>query len=437
MNRFRIWIPIMLLIAAPAVLRAENASEAVSPSNSRPSPPVPNSGPADRSESERAEQEIESARRELKLQNKEAELEKERALLQEEEARLARKEAEIIGRSEENREKLAEARARALKEEAEARLAREKVRLAEGRVRTAEERIRLAGEKSEEARIRASESQHRTYRRIMLTIIILLVGYLLLFILVKVINSQIDELRVRHILRKNVIYFVNLLIIIFVLFIWFQHIGSLTIFLSAVGAGVALALQEVILSVAGWFVLLIKRPFEVGDRIEYGGVKGDVIDIRILQTSLLEIGNWVEADQSTGRIVHIPNSEVFKKVNFNYSRGFEFIWNEIKVLFTFESDWKRAEEIMLSRAGKKAEGMEAIVKRKIKRMSRRYMIHYGKLTPIVYVKIKDSGVELTLRYLTEARKRRGTEDEFSRLILEDFKKEESVNFAYTTYRIVK
>ncbi|MEA1928179.1 MAG: mechanosensitive ion channel family protein, partial [Candidatus Auribacterota bacterium] len=135
-------------------------------------------------------------------------------------------------------------------------------------------------------------------------------------------------------------------------------------------------------------------------------------------------------------IVNVPNSTLFKQPSFNYSRGFEFIWNEIKVLITFESDWERAEEIMLGYALLKAEKKERIVKRKIKQMTRRYMIHYGKLTPIVYINIKDSGVELTLRYLTDARRRRSSEDELNRVILYEFEKEDKVEFAYPTYRIV-
>ncbi|MBN2316286.1 MAG: mechanosensitive ion channel family protein [Sedimentisphaerales bacterium] len=180
----------------------------------------------------------------------------------------------------------------------------------------------------------------------------------------------------------------------------------------------------------------MRRPFQVGDRIELGEVKGDVIDIRLFQTTLLEIGNWVEADQSTGRIVHVPNSAVFKRENFNYSRGFEFIWNELKILITFESDWKRAEEILLEHGAEEAEEREKVVRSKINHMTKRYMIHYGQLTPIVYVDIKDSGVALSLRYLTEARKRRTTQDTLCRAILDDFDKEEKLNFAYPTYRIV-
>ncbi len=408
----------------------------------RESPPTEVSSAQEKAESARLE--ADSAQQEAELQAQSVVIEKKKAASELKEAILAKKEAEVVQKANVSEEKIQEAIARAEKEVAEARVARERARIAEEKMATAQDQVKLAGRELALARERVARveeerrgQQGALYSKLIKTGLVLLIGYLLIFGLIKLINSQIKGLRTQHLIRKNVIYFLNLLIILLIIFIWLQHISSITIFISAVGAGVALALQEVILCTAGWLVIMMRRPFEVGDRIEFGDVKGDVIDIQILQTSLLEIGNWVNADQSTGRIVNVPNSAVFKKPSFNYSRGFEYIWNELKVLVTFESDWKRAEEIMLRHAVARAEGMEEIVKRKIKRMSRRYMIHYGKLSPIVYVNIKDSGVELTLRYLTEARKRRSTEDEFSRRILEDFEKEEKVNFAYPTYRIVK
>jgi len=291
--------------------------------------------------------------------------------------------------------------------------------------------------KTSTAEQEAQKSHDLLKRRLLQTALIIFAGYLLIFILVGIINSRIKDLRLKHLVRKNVIYLLNFLMLLFAVFVWLRNISSVTIFFSVVGAGVALALQEVILCVAGWFLIIARRPFEVGDRIEIGGVKGDVIDIRLFQTSVLEIGNWVDADQSTGRIVNIPNSAIFKSANYNYSRGFEFIWNEIRILVTFESDRRRAEEIILSHARAVTVGMEDVAKKKIHAMTAKYMIHYEKFTPIVYTNIKESGIELTLRYLTEARMRRATQDELCRAILDDFAKEEKVNFAYTTYRLVR
>lgn len=274
-------------------------------------------------------------------------------------------------------------------------------------------------------------------KKLIQTILIILVGYVIIILFVGIINRRVKDIKARHLVRKKAIYFFTFVIIVVTFFVWIQKLDNFTIFIGVAGAGLALALQEALLCIAGWLLILLRRPFEVGDRIELGGVKGDVIDIHLFQTSMLEMGNWVDADQSTGRIVNVPNSAIFKKENYNYSHGFEFIWNEIKLLLTYESDWKRGEEIALFHANKYAEGMEEIVKKKIEHMTSRYMIYHGKLTPIVYVNVKDSGVELTIRYLTEAKKRRVSHDMLCRSILDDFAKESKIDFAYPTYRIIK
>ncbi len=273
--------------------------------------------------------------------------------------------------------------------------------------------------------------------KIIATVLFAVLAYLLLFLLVRIINRRVKNLKSRHTVRKNAIYLVNFFLILAIFFIWIQRFSSFTIFVGFLSAGLALALQEVILSVAGWVFIITRQPFEVGDRIEINGVRGDVIDIRLFQTILLEIGNWVDADQSTGRIVTVPNSFLFKYPNFNYNRGFEFIWNEIPLIVTFESDWRRAKEIIEKHGVKFAEGLDERFARKIDRMKDKYMIYFQKFTPIVYVDIKDSGVRLTLRYLTEAKRRRSTTDQLCQAILEDFSKEPSVHLAYNTFRIVQ
>src|SRR3989441_12617332 len=110
-------------------------------------------------------------------------------------------------------------------------------------------------------------------------------------------------------------------------------------------SGLAIALKDPVTNLAGWIFIVWRRPFEVSDRVEIGGHKGDVIDIRLLQFTLNEIGNWVNADQSSGRIIHIPNGKVFTEPVANYDKGFKYIWNEVPVLVTFESDWRQAKAI--------------------------------------------------------------------------------------------
>lgn len=388
--------------------------------------------------------EAEAAKKEAEVQKKTVELEKKKAEMKVQEAEVAKKEVEVVKEIATSREEIRKAIQKAEQKEKEAQAAQETVKITEEKMLAAQKKALLAEEELKLARERAAiaeskirQRQNIIYRKLLHTALILFTGYLLIFLSGSIINRRIKELRVRYITRKNVTYIFNFIIILSVVYVWIHNISSITIFLSAISAGVALALQEVILCIAGWFLILVRKPFAVGDRIELGGVKGDVIDIRLFQTSLLEIGNWVHADQSTGRIVNVPNSAIFKKENYNYSRGFEFIWNEIKILVTFESDWKRAEEIMLSHGKKEVEGMEEVFKKAIKRMTSHYMIYYEKMAPIVYVDIGDNGVALVLRYLTEARRRRTTHDNLCRAILNDFEKEEKINFAYPTYRIVR
>jgi small-conductance mechanosensitive channel len=114
--------------------------------------------------------------------------------------------------------------------------------------------------------------------------------------------------------------------------------------------------------------------------------------------------------------------------------GFEYIWNEIPVLITFESDWKRAKELMLAIAGEQAESLSTGAQNQIRRAARKYLIVAGKLTPIVYTSVKDSGVMLTIRYLVNPRMRRGTEQKIWEEILTAFQSEPQIDLAYPTIR---
>ncbi|NQT46998.1 MAG: mechanosensitive ion channel family protein [Candidatus Omnitrophica bacterium] len=265
----------------------------------------------------------------------------------------------------------------------------------------------------------------------------IVVIYIIALIVTRSINKRVHDLKRRYDMRKRSFYVAGLLMIGIVGIIWIKDLRGLTVVLSVIGAGLVVSLAEVFLCIAGWFLIITRRPFDTGDRIEFGGVKGDVIDIRLFQTSLLEIGNWVVADQSTGRIVHIPNSMIFKSPSFNYTRGFEFIWNEVKIVVTFESDWKKAKAIMVKQAQKEGNRIKEEVDKRIRHMSKHYLIYYEKLTPIVYTNIIENGVELSLRYLTQAKERRHTQDELCQKILDEFENEKGINFAYPTYRIIK
>ena len=215
---------------------------------------------------------------------------------------------------------------------------------------------------------------------------------------------------------------------------WFAGMQTLATFFGLLSAGLAIALKDPVSDLAAWAFILWRRPFEVGDRIQIGTFAGDVIDLRFLQFTLNEIGNWVDADQSTGRIIHIPNGRVFTEAVANYDKGFHYIWNEVPVLLTFESNWRHAKQILTRIAFKHAEHLTAQAEQELLAASRQYLINYTKLTPIVYTKATDSGVLLTLRYLIEPRKRRGTEHAIWEDILTEFAAQPDIDLAYHTVR---
>jgi len=275
------------------------------------------------------------------------------------------------------------------------------------------------------------------FLKILYSFFAIIIFYFLVVLTRRIINRTVKDLKRKHTARKYTVYVATVFCLLIIILIWVKQGRSITTVIGFMGAGLTLALHQPVTSVAGWLLILIRRPYETGDRVEIGNVKGDVIDIRLFFTSILEIGNWVDADQSTGRIIHCPNGKVFTDPIFNYTRGFEYIWNEIKIIVTFESDWIKAKKIIQEIANKDFVDIGETVRNKISRLSKKYMIHFEHLTPIVWTNIVDSGVELTLRYLTDARKRRSTQDLVSLEILEKFAQEKDVEFAYPTYRIYK
>ncbi len=182
---------------------------------------------------------------------------------------------------------------------------------------------------------------------------------------------------------------------------------------------------------------MLKRPFDLGDRVEVNGRTGDVIDVGAFHTTLLEVGEWVKGDQSTGRIVFIPNSEVFRHSVTSYTKGFPFIWSEFSVVVTYESDWQAAKDILLSQAEAEAQTIRAEVMERIRAMQHRYAIHYEHLTPTVYTTIADQGIELTLRFLSPVRQRRTIAHRIAEGILQAFAARKDIDFAYPTTRIYR
>jgi small-conductance mechanosensitive channel len=266
-----------------------------------------------------------------------------------------------------------------------------------------------------------------------------LLTVLLLFLarraVLAVVNRSVEDSAGRYRWAKvtaNVSFAIGLLVLIQV---WFTAIGSLGTFLGLLSAGLAISLKDLVADLAGWVFIVTRRPFDLGDRIQIGPHAGDVVDRRIFQFTIMEIGNWVDADQSTGRLIHIPNATLFTQPLANYIAGFPYLWNELTVLVTFESDWRKAKGLLRDVADEYTVDITREAHRPSNHGEQRFLIHYRKLTPVVYVSVEDSGVLLTLRYLCRPRERRGTAGELWEKVLDCFHAHPDVSLAYPTQRI--
>lgn len=281
------------------------------------------------------------------------------------------------------------------------------------------------------------ETSPAVSNKILLTLGVVLVLWLVRLIAVRIINQKLPEARHKYKWRKNLTYITAFLGILIVGRIWFQGLQSLATFLGLLSAGLAIALKDPVSDLAGWLFIIWRKPFNVGDRIQLGDVKGDVIDIRVFKFSVLEIGNWVRSDQSTGRVVHLPNHKVFSDSLANYTSDFEFIWNELEVLVTFESDWEKAKTILQELADQHLEEFVNTAQKQVRRAQKSYLIYYRHLTPIVYTDVRDSGICLTIRHLSNPRQRRSLSEALWEDILRSFAQHEDIELAYPTMRIYK
>jgi small-conductance mechanosensitive channel len=223
----------------------------------------------------------------------------------------------------------------------------------------------------------------------------------------------------RYRVRKFLVFSGYLSILLFLAILFEDRLGRLSFAFGVVGAGVAVALQDVLASIAGAFSIGFSKLYTVGDRVQIGDTRGDVIDIGLLRTTLMETGNWVSRDLYNGRVVRIPNSAVLKGSVFNYSQGFQFIWDEIKVLFTTTSDYKLAREMLL-RVAKDAIGEYLLeAQTSWKAMSDNYGSVNPPLEPTVALVVSSGSLEFSVSYVVDYTKRAAVQDQLFTKIVEE------------------
>ncbi len=246
---------------------------------------------------------------------------------------------------------------------------------------------------------------------------------LLKHIIVYVTTKWIKRSKTRFVFHQSVNIILNILCFGLIFLLWFPYLKNVMTIISFVSAGVTIAIREIILNLFAGFYIKAKKPFKLEDRISIDGVTGDVVLINNLSFKILEVGDRINGEQSSGLIINIPNSFVFSKTLKNYSLAFKYIWNEITIKLRIDADLeKNKQEIMnIINSNETVSEIPKKMKKEIKQATVDYRIYYNHLEPIIYTKVQDNHIELNLRFLTHPKKTRIIEDYLWTNILKEYK----------------
>jgi small-conductance mechanosensitive channel len=264
------------------------------------------------------------------------------------------------------------------------------------------------------------------------TAAVLVVAWLVLWIGHKLLRSRERDSNERYRtvrLLNTIVVVVALAIIVALWSRLFQHTST---FLGLIGAGLAVALREPLLSIAGRIAIFMGRIYNIDDRIEINKLSGDIIDIGLFYTRMMEIGNWIGGDQYSGRIIQFANAQIFGTPVFNYTRNFAYIWDEIRLPVTYESNVKAATELLKKVGGDYSREFMEGAEQQVKKMQRIFMVPNFELEPSVFMKVTDNWVELTLRYLVDPRQRRNATTFIFREVFRGIRARDDIQIASST-----
>jgi small-conductance mechanosensitive channel len=257
--------------------------------------------------------------------------------------------------------------------------------------------------------------------------------YLVLRVLFENITlSRIAEGKTKYSFRKGITVVYYLLIVATVAIIWVEDTQALLVSFGILAAGIAIALQDIFRNFAGSIFIISSGLYSVGDRIEIDGKMGDVIDVGLWNTTLMEIRGWVDGDQPTGRITLVPNGAVISTPVFNYSKDFTFIWDEITIPLTYQSDWNQAIIIFSAILKEQNDKMAAEAERAIEEVGTKYYIIRKGVEPSIYLTTTSNWVQVALRYVVDVRQRRQVRNDLSRKILAAVEASDAIEIGSST-----
>lgn len=245
-------------------------------------------------------------------------------------------------------------------------------------------------------------------------LVIIIIGSFVIFTITgfvkRIIPQYIKDNNNRYRTRKFINYIGYFIVILLIMVIYSSQLSGFTVFLGVAGAGIAFALQEVIASIAGFIAINFSNFYKVGDRVMLGGIKGDVVDIGVLRTSMMQIGDWVNGDLYNGKIVRIANSFIFKEPVFNYSGDFPFLWDEVTIPIKTNSDYKYAKEQFLLILNDVQGDYAKNAQKHWDKMTEKLLIEKAQVEPMVTMSFDENWINFTLRFVVDYKRRRGTKD---------------------------
>ncbi|GAB5537916.1 MAG: mechanosensitive ion channel [Salibacteraceae bacterium] len=271
---------------------------------------------------------------------------------------------------------------------------------------------------------------------------LILIGIVIVWIVNRYLNralaSRITSNENRYRARKATNFLAYMAIILVVLFTFSDKLGNIGLTIGVASAGIAFALQEVIVSIAGWISIMINGNISVGQRVKIGDIKGDIIDIGVLTTTIMEMGDWVDGDLYNGRIVTIANSFVFKQEIHNYSGEYPFLWDEIKIPIRTESDYELARTIFQEVLEEVCGDYAAKSKERWQGLAKKYRVETAQVEPMVSLAFDENWITFTLRYIVDFKRRRGTKTEIYTRALQRLKETKgAVEIANSTLEVTQ
>jgi len=261
------------------------------------------------------------------------------------------------------------------------------------------------------------------------TLALLIIYITIKLIFEQIVARRIKEPKTRYSLKRIASMLAVLIFIAASITIWVDNLQALLVSYGILAAGAAVALQDVFKNFAGSLVIFITGTYHIGDRIEINSKIGDVIDIGIFYTTLLETNEWVNGDQATGRLSIIPNSFVLTGIVNNYTRDHPYIWDEISIPVTYDSDWREALTIIARVIDAETKEVTAKSEVSVSKLSDKYYLPQKSTEPTVFATLTDNWINMNIRYITEVRQRRIMKDRLNRTLLTELEKVDNIKIA--------